>query len=214
VDSAGATVYERFLSNMARRIARARAPGSAEWALGRGFAELLNASTFAAGRSSRVLRRLREQPAGWFDSWQDEMLAALGDAVRDLRRRFGSAPEGWAWGKVRPLTLPNPFGRVKALAPVFNRGPFPWGGDSNTVSQAGGSNPAVIASLRFVVEVGDWDNACFVLPGGQSGNPFSPHYDDMLPLWQRGEGVPIAWSQEAVYDASVEALRLEPLRRM
>jgi penicillin G amidase len=196
---------------MARRIARARAPGSAEWAQGRGFGELMPVSTFAAGRSSRVLRRLRQQPEGWFDSWQDEMLAALGDVVSDLTERHGSSPETWAWGKVRPLTLPHPFGRVASLAPVFNRGPIPWGGDGNTVSQASGNNPAVIASLRFVVEVGDWDNARFVLPGGQSGNPFSPHYDDMLPLWQRGEGVPIAWSQEAVYDASLEALRLEPM---
>ena len=25
----------------------------------------------------------------------------------------------------------------------------------------------------------------FVLPGGQSGNPLSPHYDDLFPLWRR-----------------------------
>ena len=139
------------------------------------------------------------------------MLDALAEVVGDLRRAHGPSPEAWGWGTVRPLVLPNPLGRAKALAPVFNRGPFPWGGDGNTVSQASGSNPAVVASLRFVVEAGDWDNARFVLPGGQSGNPFSPHYDDMLPLWQRGEGVAIAWSQDAIYDASVEALRLEPL---
>jgi penicillin amidase len=211
-DSPGATVFERFVSNMARRIARARAPHASEWALGRGFADLLPVTTFAAGRSSRVLRRLKEQPDGWFDSWQDEMLGALGDVVRTLRESFGPSTHDWAWGEVRPLTLPNPLGRVASLAPVFNRGPFPWGGDGDTVSQAGGSNPAVIASLRFAVEVGDWDNARFVLPGGQSGNPFSPHYDDLLPLWQRGEGAPIAFSHEAVYEASVEALRLEPLK--
>jgi penicillin amidase len=211
-DSAAATVYERFLGNMARRIARARAPGAAEWALGRGFSDLMPVSTFYAGRSSRVIRRLKEQPAGWFESWQDEMLAALAEVVRELRDQCGQMPEDWAWGRVRPIALPNPVGRVSNLAPVFNRGPFPWGGDSNTVSQAGGSNPAVIASLRFAVEVGDWENARFVLPGGQSGNPFSPHYDDMLPLWRLGEGVPIAWSQEAIYDASVEALRLEPMQ--
>jgi penicillin G amidase len=210
--SPAAAVYERFLSNMARRIARARAPGSAEWALGRGFSDLMPASTFAAGRSSRVLRRLRQQPQGWFESWPGEMLTALSEVIRDLRKTYGPGPEDWAWGKVRPLTLPHPFGRLEALARVFSRGPFAWGGDGNTVSQASGSGPAVIASLRFVVEVGDWDNARFVLPGGQSGNPFSPHYDDLLPLWQRGEGIPIAWSQEAVYDAAVEALRLEPLR--
>ncbi len=211
-DASGAAIHERFLGNMARRIARARAPGAAEWALGRGFADLAPVSTFAAGRSSRVLRRLKEQPAGWFDSWREEMLAALADVVRELRQSHGPRPEQWAWGKVRPLTLPNPLGRAKALAPVFNRGPFAWGGDGNTVSQASGNDQAVIASLRFVVEAGDWENARFVLPGGQSGNPFSPHYDDMLPLWRRGEGVPIAWSPEAVYDASVEALRLEPMQ--
>ncbi len=210
-DSPAAAIFERFLTNMARRIARARAPGAAEWAMGRGFADLAPASTFAAARSSRVLRRIRQQPIGWFDSWSEELLSALRDVVQNLRREHGADPHDWAWGKVRPLTLPNPLGRVPQLAPVFNRGPFPWGGDSDTVSQAAGSDPSVVASLRFVVEVGDWENARFVLPGGQSGNPFSPHYDDLLPLWQCGEGVPIAWSPETIYDASVEALRLEPL---
>ena len=215
-DSPGATVYERFLSAMARRIANARAPGSAVWALGRGFAELLPASTFAAGRSSRVLRRLREQPPGWFDrGWPEEILDALSEVVAKLRTDHGPRPESWAWGKVRPLTLEHPVGSIKALAPVFNRGPYAWGGDGNTVSQASGGGrpgqPQIIASLRFAVEAGDWESARFVLPGGQSGNPFSKHYDDLLPLWLRGQGVSIPWSPEAVAAATVETLRLEPL---
>jgi penicillin amidase len=139
------------------------------------------------------------------------MLDALATIVSDLRQRFGPDSAEWHWGRVRPLTLEHPFGRIKALAPIFNRGPIPWGGDGNTVSQAGGASPMVIASLRAVIPVGDWDNARFVLPGGQSGNPFSPHYDDQLPLWQRGDGIPIAWSKEAVQRATVAELRLEPL---
>jgi penicillin amidase len=215
--SAAAAVYERFVSTMARRIAHARAPGSAAWALGRGFADLVQASTFAAGRTSRVLRRLREQPPGWFQrGWPEEMLDALAEVVGRLRADHGPMPETWAWGKLRPLTLEHPFGAVKALAPVFNRGPFPWGGDGNTVSQASGGGrpgvPQVIASLRVAIEAGDWDNARFVLPGGQSGNPFSRHYDDMLPLWLRGDGVPIPWSEDAVAAATVNTLRLEPLK--
>jgi penicillin amidase len=109
------------------------------------------------------------------------------------------------------LTLEHPLGSVKALAPIFNRGPFPWGGDGNTVSQAGGASPMVVASLRAAIPVGDWEDARFALPGGQSGNPFSPHYDDMLPFWQRGEGVPIAWSIEAQAAATVARLNLSPL---
>ncbi len=67
-----------------------------------------------------------------------------------------------------------------------------------------------IASLRVIVDVGAWDNSRFVLPGGQSGNPLSPHYDDLFPLWRRGEGIPIAWSDEEVRRATRETLELLP----
>ena len=52
--------------------------------------------------------------------------------------------------------------------------------------------------------------AVFRLPGGQSGNPLSPHYDDLLPLWRRGDGVPIAWSPEMVRKSAKDILTLAP----
>jgi penicillin G amidase len=216
--STAASLFELFVREMARRLAAARAPRAAAWAVGRGFHDLLPVTTFSAGRTSKLLRRLSEQPEGWFErGWQAEMTQALSAALRDLRHRFGPDPERWGWGEIRPLTMEHPLGRVKALAPIFNRGPFPWGGDGNTISQTGGqpgrlaAGTPVVASLRVVVPIGDWEAARYVLPGGQSGNPFSPHYDDLLPLWQRGEGVPIAWSLEAVQQATVERLDLRPL---
>ena len=216
-DSAAATVFELFGGEMWRRVAHRRAPKAAEYALGRGFTPLLSITTFAAGRASRFYRNLREQPAGWFErSWQEEIGDALAAVVRDLKERFGADPKTWAWGRVRPLVLEHPIGRFRPLAPIFNRGPYPWGGDGNTISQASGSplrplgRPGVIASVRMVVEVGDWEGVRFALPGGQSGNPFSPHYDDQLPLWLRGEGVRIAWSAEAVRAATASELRLRP----
>ena len=99
---------------------------------------------------------------------------------------------------------------------IFNRGPFPWGGDTNTVSQAASNpieptaEPLFTASLRMVLDVGNWDDSRFALPGGQSGNPLSPHYDDLLPLRRRGRGVPIAWSPAAVRHATTGTLRLVP----
>jgi penicillin amidase len=208
-----ATIFERFVREMARRIALARAPNAAEWALGRGFSELVGANMFYAGRQSRVLRRLVEQPEDWFArGWHAEMGDALATVVRDLREEHGENPTLWRWGHVRRITLAHPLGIVKQLGPAFNRGPFPWGGDGNTVSQASGGKTPVIASLRAVMPVGDWDNSRFVLPGGQSGNPFSRHYDDQIPLWKTGTGIPIAWSDDAIKAATVHTLRLEPLR--
>jgi penicillin amidase len=217
-DSTPAALFELVCGEMWRRVVRARAPRSAEWALGRGFTSLLSLTTFTGGRFGTLVGHLRRQPEGWFARpWPEEIGDALDTLVQFLTQRFGAEPEHWAWGRVRPLTLEHPLSVVKRLAPLLNRGPFPWGGDGNTISQAGVTplepltNPTVIASLRFAVEVGDWENARYVLPGGQSGDPFSPHYDDMLPLWLRGEGVPIAWSPEEIERAAVTTLQLRPL---
>jgi len=52
-----------------------------------------------------------------------------------------------------------------------------------------------------------------VIPAGQSGNPMSPHYEDQLPLWKKGAGVPIPWTAEAVAKATVATLKLVPAGR-
>ena len=149
-------------------------------------------------------------------AWAEEIADALTTVVRELHRQHGDDSRRWTWGRVRPLTLVHAIGERGALGRVFNLGPFPWGGDTNTVSQGGvdpgspGANPGAIASMRMVVDIGNWEASRFVLPGGQSGNPLSPHYDDMLPLWQRGDGVPIAWSDLEVDRATETTLRLTP----
>ena len=218
-NSAAATIYERLIAEIWQRVGQARAPKAWKWALGRGFSELLPLTTFAAGRSSRLLQLIREQPHGWFiQPWPAVIAESLSKITRDLRAKHGKKHSSWIWGTVRPLELEHPLGRIKVFASIFNRGPFAWGGDSNTVSQAGttplrpASNPLAIASMRLVIDVGSWEDSRFSLPGGQSGNPFSPHYDDLLGYWLRGEGVPIAWEPTAVAAATRRRLELLPLQ--
>jgi penicillin amidase len=71
-------------------------------------------------------------------------------------------------------------------------------------------DPGAIPNHRTVIDLGDLDASRYVLAGGQSGNPLSPHYADLFELWQRGEGVPIAWSPGAVAAAAVDVLELRP----
>jgi penicillin amidase len=45
---------------------------------------------------------------------------------------------------------------------------------------------------------------------GQSGQPGSPHYGDLLPLWAEGRYFPLLFSREKIEAASEERLILEP----
>ena len=138
------------------------------------------------------------------------------EALDELGSRFGADPADWSWGRLHSLVLEHPVGEKKILAPIFNRGPYPLSGDTNTVLQSGvdllevAASPRFIPSLRMVVDVGEWDEARFVLPGGQSGNPLSPHYDDQLRYWLRGESLKMPYSDEAVDSATLSTLRLSP----
>jgi penicillin amidase len=168
-------------------------------------------------RTSHLIRLLREQPEGWLvDSWENEMTGALSRVIDGLRRKYGNDPVRWAWGNVRTMTLKHQLGVKRPLDKVFNVGPFPWRGDTHTVAQSyvdpldTGANPSVIVTLRYVADVGNWDNTLFALAGGQSGNPFSRHYCDMLGLIREGKGVPIAWSKEKEAEAVKNTLELIP----
>ena len=209
--SAAASVYELAVAELAASLAREHAPTAWPWAVGAGFGEAVPRTTFGARTVGGVVARLSEHPAR-----RALVEAALASAVRTLRERAGLDSTGWAWGRLRPLRLRHVLGVSRPLDRLLNVGPVPLGGDSNTVSQAGVrpldpfDNPAAIPNHRTVIDLADPDRSRYVLAGGQSGNPLSAHYADLFRLWQRGDGVPIAWSPDSVRAAALETLVLRP----
>jgi penicillin amidase len=217
ITSPAASVYEIFITKMARRIVFAKAPNTAEWALGKGMSALTPEMGIFTRRTGHLSNLVRMQPDGWFEQgWDAEIAAALAEAIEQLVELHGPEASGWEWGTVRPLTFKHPVGEKKPMDKVFNLGPFPWGGDSNTIAQAAVSfldptaNSPFVASMRMAVDVGEWDANRFILPGGQSGNPMSPHYDDQLDLYREGGAISIAWSPEKLATAVVEKLEIHP----
>jgi penicillin amidase len=216
-DSSAATLFKFFLTAIARRVATVIAPNSARWAMGAGFNPHVSRSSIGARRISHLVELLRDQPEGVLpQSWDREIVDAMLEALRVLRAKHGARVEDWGWGRVRPLMLGHAFGARRLLGRIFNLGPIGYGGDGQTVAQAGvvlddpAANATTIANLRMVVDVGNWEESRFVLAGGQSGNPLSPHYDDQLPLWERGAGIAIAWRDEAIERATKSKLQLLP----
>jgi penicillin G amidase len=215
-DSVAASIYELALGELCRRVCQRQAPNSWQTATGAGVMRLIPGTCWNARRASFLARLILEQPSGYFASWPAELSSVLSHVVRGLRSRHGHDEHAWAWGRLRPLRLTHLLGQQRWLAPIFNRGPLPGYGDGTTVNQAGFEfwqplrHSSVTAHVRSLIEVGDWSAARFALLGGQSGNPLSPHYDDLVPLWQRGEGVSVHWEDAAVQQHAVHRLSLRP----
>jgi len=228
-DSVGASVYELFVGAVNRRVCEIKAPRSYRYASGKGVMKLIPGTCLNARRASFVAQVVREQPPGYVDSWSELFENALAEAIETLRSHFpeaqgakGAEPSslaassGWGWGEIRPLTLRHRFGDKKPLSQVFNFGPITGWGDGTTVNQASFEfweplrHSTVTPHLRSIIDVGDWEKSRFVLLGGQSGNPLSPHYTDLVPIYQRGEGIPVHWDDDEVRRHAVSRLTLAP----
>lgn len=217
VDSAAASVYHTWMAEMSKRVARAKAPGSWHWAIGQGFGDLVPLTGFHSGSPSRLVALLDAEPDGWFhDGWPAETARALAAAVERLEAEHGPDPAAWGWGRLRTLTLRHPMGDQPLLADSVNLGPVAFPGDDSTPMQAATGplhpfgNPGFLPNLRAVMDLGAPDAGLWALAGGQSGNPCSPHYADLFRLWLAGESVPIAYTPEAVAEATVATLVLQP----
>ena len=57
-------------------------------------------------------------------------------------------------------------------------------------------------SWRMVLDVGNWDASWTINAPGQSGDPASPHYRDLFPLWAEDRYVPMLYSRAAVEAAT------------
>jgi penicillin G amidase len=161
-----------------------------------------------------LLSLLAAQDDSFFEDgqdWDDVFRRSLAAAVR----RLGPDPATWRWGRLRRFRLAHAFDGVPGVGRVFSRGPFEVGGDADTVAvmapaggRAGGS--MLGASMRAVFDLGRRDGDLISLVPGQSGHPASPHYDDLLPGWLRGELVPLALERAHVEELAEARLRLVP----
>jgi acyl-homoserine lactone acylase PvdQ len=136
---------------------------------------------------------------------------AIGEAWRDMTARFGPDARAWEWGRMHRVSFVHPLASSPALQAVLNTGDVPRGGDATTPNATGaGSRQTAGASYREVLDVSNWDRSVTINVPGISGQPGSPHYADLLPLWAEGRYHPLPFSREAVDRAASERLRLVP----
>lgn len=142
--------------------------------------------------------------------------AAWARAMQRLRQDAGEVTRMWSWGRLHQVRYVHPLGSVRLMRNLFNRGPFPVGGDGTTPNLARFAPKLplglvqVNAGYRQIFEVGTWDRAQSSCNIGQSGYPLSKHYDDQIMLWREGVYHAMPWSEEAVREATVYLMKLQP----
>jgi penicillin amidase len=181
---------------------------------------IFSAWTTALGRQvydaiyePRIAATLRSRPdwdivdsvlrTGRFDT---VAVAALDSGVATIERRLGADRTAWTWGAVHVAELKHPVAKAFDLQAVARNG------DANTVFATGGANLRQTsgASYREIIDLGNFDNSVAVNVPGQSGQPGSEHYDDLLALWGSGTYFPLVYSRARVEQETKHVLRLEP----
>jgi penicillin amidase len=164
--------------------------------------EDLQAWTLAAGSSSpkqqgvtAVADAAFRGPSGNGPADADAaMVAAFGKAVTRLAAQLGDTPSTWTWGRVHSREFPSLAG-----AAGLGYGPRAAGGDPFVEDAAdGGLTASTGPSWRMVATLrpgsagsGGGVSAEGVYPGGQSENPASPWYSNLVSLWWNGQYLPV-----------------------
>jgi penicillin amidase len=170
----------------------------------------------APGDVDTVLRAIEGPAAASGPDREALLVDTLARAFRDCSNRMGRDPEAWAWGWLHVLRLEHALSAVLThdeSAPRADLDPIPLGGSDSTLNKAAYRPDFRIvmgASVRMVIDVGEWDRSLWINAPGQSGDPRSRHYADLAPLWANGEYVPMLYSEAAVDEATDVTIELSP----
>jgi penicillin amidase len=121
--------------------------------------------------------------------------ASLARAIERLTADQGADWSEWRWDRLHTRSFPHPF--VDAY-------------DLPTVGRPGGSGTVAAdgASFREILDVADWDRSLVTNTPGQSGQPGSPFYDNLLDLWANDVYFPLAFSRARVEQEAAHRLVL------
>jgi penicillin G amidase len=204
--SAAAALYEIWLEEVTTRVTRRVVPHEL-WGMMRDWPAI------------KVLDALSRPTPEVFGAQPEKarnelLLDALKSAHQKLAALEGPDPAAWAWARIHVVEFLHPLDQFPGAKPLVDLGPVPRPGDDYTVNATGfwggGYKQVAGASYREVMDLADWDESVAVNVPGQSGQPESPHYSDLLPLWSEGRYFPLSYSRASVEKYVTDKLVLEP----
>lgn len=151
------------------------------------------------------------------ETQQDIVHTSFVEALESLSTDLGPEMSQWTWDKVHTLEHGHPIGKVDALRSFFNVGPFAIHGSREVINSlafpyngSGSYSVSEGPSTRRVIDFSDIENSISILPTGQSGNPFSPHYEDQAEMFVNGEFRKMMLNKEEIIETSKSLLTFSP----
>ncbi len=151
---------------------------------------------------------------------RDKVIAkALASAYDSLQQRFGPDTTTWQWGTLHTATFAHPLASVTPLNLIYGVAPVSRPGDSLTVSVGGDGDFSAdppsyaqhtVSSMREIIDLSNLDGSLWVTTTGESGNPFSSHYQDLVPLWNTNTYESMDYSPAAVAKETASILTMTP----
>jgi penicillin G amidase len=144
------------------------------------------------------------------------LVDAVQAAYKELEQDLGPDTSRWSWGTLHSIRFRHSLDQQAGASATFDLGPLPRPGDEYTVNATGFDESwrsweqIEGASYREILDTGEWDRSIAVNTPGQSGQPGSRHYSDLMPLWDAGRYFPLSYSQQAVEKNTLDRLTLLP----
>jgi penicillin amidase len=197
-DSAAAAMYELWLPLLGKAaIVAAVAPAE------RGYYDPKSIDT-----TLRLLSSLDPARRAWVMTG-----TSLVEAWKVGAAKLGDDETKWRWGQLHQSRFEHPLATTPERKSLFNLGPHPRGGDGTTPNATGGGAwQTTGASFREVIDLSDWDRSTTINVPGESGQPGSPYYDNLYPLWAEGKYHPMLFSRKAIELNAAHRLTLVTVR--
>ena len=165
------------------------------------------------------LLRALEMPDGRFGDQPVEarnrlLRETLKKAFADVETRLGRDPGAWRWGDIHHAAFEHGISSVSETAKNWTIGPYPHGGSGSSPMHTGyrvsDFRTTQGASVRIVMDVGNWDASLWINAPGQSGDPRSPYFSNLAPIWAKGDYVPMLYSLNAINQQLSKHISLLP----
>jgi penicillin amidase len=197
-DSAAAALYVVWYElHLRPALALLLAPGAPEYVI--------------SMDSHAILGLLAEKRSG------PAVAGSLNNAYDEVTLLLGAEQEGWHWGDLHQMQFTHPLLHLAGndLASQMTFPPFPRGGNDNTTNNTGSWGGGLMvdagASYRQVIDVGNWDAATMTNTPGQSGDPRSPFYRNLLAGWAQDESFPLLFTRDRILAHRAFSISLKPL---